>query len=341
MAKYKITDPKTGKTVTISGERQPTQADAEEIFQKAGLRETKNLPKGVRGDGEVNALGKLLFPRGAAIQAKQVEGQDVSMDERRGVLGESINRIAAPLMGGGATAFGLTGAIEGATQPGATFPQRIQNAVLQGGGQYGGAKVFEAIAGPLGDVFKNPTRGIAGKNVGKATQKATKEGKYILWDKGNNNLQDQIKEAIFKKFGSDASVKKATGKFLSGRTPTPPTVMKDGVQMIGDTKLNPNEILGMRTTIKNQYGTDVFGRALSQGLDNLEVKIAGEARKVVSKNLHRLAPETLSSDKMLAIYNKLGPLGKLGAPGLALEGILGYQAARQGVNILKLLGVGD
>lgn len=38
MAKYKITDPQTGKSVTVSGDHQPTQADAEKIFTDAGLR---------------------------------------------------------------------------------------------------------------------------------------------------------------------------------------------------------------------------------------------------------------------------------------------------------------
>lgn len=39
MAKYRITDNVTGKTVTVEGNTPPTEADAELIFQEAGLRE--------------------------------------------------------------------------------------------------------------------------------------------------------------------------------------------------------------------------------------------------------------------------------------------------------------
>lgn len=39
MAKYRITDPQTGKTVTVSGNKPPTQQQAEEIFSTAGLRQ--------------------------------------------------------------------------------------------------------------------------------------------------------------------------------------------------------------------------------------------------------------------------------------------------------------
>lgn len=38
MPKYKITDPQSGKIITISGEKPPTQQDAESIFQAAGVR---------------------------------------------------------------------------------------------------------------------------------------------------------------------------------------------------------------------------------------------------------------------------------------------------------------
>ena len=40
MAKYKITDPVSGKTITISGASAPNQQDAELLFQQAGLRDT-------------------------------------------------------------------------------------------------------------------------------------------------------------------------------------------------------------------------------------------------------------------------------------------------------------
>lgn len=73
MAKYRITDPQTGKVVTVSGEKPPTQADAESIFQSAGLRQKpaglenitnflglKNVAKGFQSAG--TGLAELLNP---------------------------------------------------------------------------------------------------------------------------------------------------------------------------------------------------------------------------------------------------------------------------------------
>lgn len=73
MAKYRITDPQTGKVVTVSGEKPPTQADAEAIFQSAGLRQSttglqnitnflglKNVSKGFQSAG--TGLAELLSP---------------------------------------------------------------------------------------------------------------------------------------------------------------------------------------------------------------------------------------------------------------------------------------
>lgn len=43
MAKFQIQDPTSGKTVIIEGDTAPTQADAEQIFQQAGLRQPSGL----------------------------------------------------------------------------------------------------------------------------------------------------------------------------------------------------------------------------------------------------------------------------------------------------------
>jgi hypothetical protein len=51
MARYQITDPQTGKTVTISGDKPPSQDDAEEIFRQAGLRAA------AAGDEEPGVIG--------------------------------------------------------------------------------------------------------------------------------------------------------------------------------------------------------------------------------------------------------------------------------------------
>jgi hypothetical protein len=187
MAKYKITDPQSGKTVTISGDKPPTQADAEEIFSKAGLRDNqpvtdqqikdyanKNRPKidatanplmqllqkGQQGayDSTTGATGNDLsaayLPRLTAQARQQGAGRNVSLDQRIGGVGEAANRLVAPVltaMGAPAPAtLGITGAIEGATEPGALPESRTANAALQGVSQYTTTKAAEALFGLLG-----------------------------------------------------------------------------------------------------------------------------------------------------------------------------------------------
>lgn len=45
MPKYSITDPQSGRTVTVSGAKPPTQTDADNIFKTAGLRGTPTTPQ--------------------------------------------------------------------------------------------------------------------------------------------------------------------------------------------------------------------------------------------------------------------------------------------------------
>jgi hypothetical protein len=66
MASYKITDNVTGKTVTVSGDTAPTEADAEGIFQQAGLRETAAQPKSFQ-----EAFGGRPVPEKAQWNAPQ------------------------------------------------------------------------------------------------------------------------------------------------------------------------------------------------------------------------------------------------------------------------------
>lgn len=73
MPKYSITDPQSGRTVTVEGNRPPTQADAEDIFTKAGLRQAEPSTTS-------KVLGKAIevlpggYGTGKAIQEKGIVG---------------------------------------------------------------------------------------------------------------------------------------------------------------------------------------------------------------------------------------------------------------------------
>lgn len=59
MAKYKITDSQTGRSVVVSGEKPPTPADAEVIFQEAGLRPNPtSTPEGNAMTNFLPSLGR-------------------------------------------------------------------------------------------------------------------------------------------------------------------------------------------------------------------------------------------------------------------------------------------
>lgn len=86
MAKYQVKDNQSGKTVTVEGDHPPTQQDAEEIFQKAGLRDTStpNSPRegavsstigGIPGLGGVTrALGSGILSGADLVGQGAAEG---------------------------------------------------------------------------------------------------------------------------------------------------------------------------------------------------------------------------------------------------------------------------
>lgn len=63
MPRFDVQDPKTGKTVTVEGAKAPTQADAEGIFQKAGLRsQEQSFPEQVARAVVPNVTSSLTAP---------------------------------------------------------------------------------------------------------------------------------------------------------------------------------------------------------------------------------------------------------------------------------------
>lgn len=171
MAKYEITDNKTGKTVVVEGSRPPTTTDAEAIFQKAGLRqatqepekglaskvtdflipraknyvmsEGKNVANRSGGENLLNALISGINPLAGLVT--KVDNGKLNFDkEGLGTAGEvasfmiPANKLlkggsAASKIAGGALQGAEIGAVSGITDPTAdTLKQRIEKGVTSG-----------------------------------------------------------------------------------------------------------------------------------------------------------------------------------------------------------------
>jgi len=112
MAKYKITDNATGKTVTISGDHTPSEAEAEQIFKDAGLRQpiAPTQPKGLSYQQGDNPL---LY---AAAKTQETLRDTQALPIAGGIIGRAITRN--PL----GTGVGVTAgtALQGLLKPGDT-----------------------------------------------------------------------------------------------------------------------------------------------------------------------------------------------------------------------------
>lgn len=195
----------------------------------------------------------------------------------------------------------------------------------------GAGKILTKPAGAVKSVIQYPLKGSAGKAVGKLAEEATEEGAKIGWDKpleeGGEVLVDEIKKRVFEKFPATREIRDAFGKLISSLTPTPETEIVGQVgqaknlPMIKNISLNPTELLKYRTQLQNSWGSRIFN--YMKGGSDVDMKVAGIARNVISETLHGIAPKTLSPDKALAIYHKLGPLGHFGILGVGAELLLG------------------
>ena len=170
MAKFKVTDPETGKTVTVTGDAPPSQDDAEEIFKNAGLRGSEygagvgragELASGKYGEGapELPDPGYVQDQWGN-IGAESLKEAGLQMRERQpGVAEDVIRTLPGAILKTGTQFPGLFGdsyAMGGVGAGAATDRQTDYSKTLarflptsQG--------IAEAIARPFGGVYEPKT----------------------------------------------------------------------------------------------------------------------------------------------------------------------------------------
>jgi hypothetical protein len=220
--------------------------------------------------------------------------------------------------------------------------QALGKGVAYGGAELVGSgigQVAQKITKPAKALLQNPFPKGAAKNLHLGAEKAVARGEKIGWDTGENNLVEQITKAVKDKLTWNKEVKDATGNLIGNLTPVPPTITgENGLAQIGQGVFNPNELLKTRSQLTQTTGQKIFSVLQGKG-SAVDDKVAAIARNVISKNLHKLAPETLNPDIALSMYNKLGLVGKLGLPGVVGGAVLGKQAIGGATNLLGMLGI--
>jgi hypothetical protein len=114
MSKFKITDPQSGRTVTVSGDRPPSQQDAERIFKDAGLRQqtkpgqtrsgaTGQRQKQLRQFRDMPETGKPIqdFARGA------IKSRYRNIDKEPNLISKFVRGVSKAAPGIGSTIAGV------------------------------------------------------------------------------------------------------------------------------------------------------------------------------------------------------------------------------------------
>jgi len=97
MAKYKITDSQSGKTLVISGDAPPSEQEAEQLFQESGVRNQPQMTSAQAASKilPVPEVQKIDPVTQAAGKAQEFLGNSPLAP----ILGASIARAAVPVMG--------------------------------------------------------------------------------------------------------------------------------------------------------------------------------------------------------------------------------------------------
>jgi hypothetical protein len=149
----------------------------------------------------------------------------------------------------------------------------------------------------------------------KAASKATEQGASAGW----TDLVSSIEKGVIDKLGDTPKVRRALGEILSSINPRklgavepqpgpnmPFYFNRPAAGIVDEVGKSANELLTGRRQILARQGTGIL--KLFKGTD-INDKVSGIVRNELSKNLHKIAPETKLPDKLYSLYSKGGKLG--------------------------------
>lgn len=174
------------------------------------------------------------------------------------------------------------------------------------------------------------------KGANKAIEKGAAEGGSTHWD----DLEEKIRKQVTKEMGDNAETKQALDKFIASKTPAAEGMIPEnpsGIPLESNAvpEFDPNgpyngplmnptpydahaqdiinpaeqsstDLLTTRRDIDNSLPQNFFQKMQRAG--SADDRVAGIARRVVSQNLHELAPGTVTPDKLYSFYKKFGDI---------------------------------
>ncbi len=192
MPKYRLTDPTSGRTVTVSGGKPPTQQDADAIFSHVNSASDTTQPKEPQGQNPLKAISNFLAPNltKTITQGPQdLMQRDAQRPNTQGDFLGSVKNAAGATTDLAKTTLNPRNALEigsFAVPVGRTVTSALKFGGVSGGlssASREGANPMDVLAGVLtGGTFGAGAKTVgkvAGKVVGKAGQVLEKEGKNL------------------------------------------------------------------------------------------------------------------------------------------------------------------
>src|SRR3990167_101508 len=257
-------------------------------------------------------LSNFLFPRTTQTVTSAVIG-GIQPASQTGIgqflpnpkfIGETIGaagELAASRLpflrgvGGLAGRSTAAGVIHGATTPNAPIQERAISAGVEG--------VVGGVVGKASSFLPLTTKRGTAKATEKAAAEATAQGKGVNW----NELQSKITQSVKSKFGERRDVQNALDNLLVEKTPSaiqPPYIGAPAGQgsTTGTFLKTPSELLDWRRQLTMRQGGGIFkllgGKSISD-------KVEGQARTIISEEIHRMVPKSVTPDKLYSIYSNL------------------------------------